>query len=86
MEIAFLIINILGLVISLLYFKRGVRGSALVTVLMSALILIRKVIWLRWIGVAFVAFSTICFILFRTAFGTFILKCFGRNSDGTKKS
>jgi drug/metabolite transporter (DMT)-like permease len=54
------------------------------TLLLSALTLIRKVTWLRWIGVAFVVFAALSLILFRTKLGAAFWKLFGRDQFGRK--
>ena len=83
MDMVFIFLNILGLVVSLAYFRRNLRSSALLTMLLTALTLI-KVTWIRVLGGICVVLISICYVLFRTHFGTKILKLFGRDSNGKK--
>lgn len=83
MELTFIILDLLGILVSLGYFKCGQRSSALLTLLLSALLLIR-VTWIRIIGAVLVILITLCFILFRTTVGAAILKAFGRDPTGRK--
>ena len=83
MDMVFIFLNILGLVVSLAYFRRNLRSSALLTMLLTALTLI-KVTWIRAFGGICVVLISICYILFRTRFGSKILKLFGRDSNGKK--
>lgn len=83
MELVFIFIDMLGLVVSLAYFRRGLRSSALLTILLSAMTLI-KVMWIRVFGGVCVILISICFVLFRTQFGAKILRLFGRDSNGRK--
>lgn|GEM_PF-1306880 len=83
MELVFIFLCVLGLVVSLAYFRRNLRSSALLTTLLSALTLIR-VTWIRILGGILVILISICYVLFRTRLGAKILKLFGRDSNGRK--
>ena len=83
MELVFICFDILAIAVSVGYAKCGLRGSAMVTLLLGALTLVRVTV-IRWIGVACIAFITLCFVLFRTALGRHILMCFGRDEVGRK--
>ena len=83
MELVFIFLDILGLIVSLAYFRRGLRSSGVLTILLAALTLV-KVMWIRVLGGVCVVLITICFVLFRTQFGAKILRLFGRDSNGKK--
>lgn len=83
MDMVFIFLDLLGIGVSLAYFRRKQRSSALLTMLLSALLLI-KVTWIRAFGGICIVLISICYILFRTQFGSRILKLFGRDSDGRK--
>lgn len=83
MELVFIGFDILGVVLSLAYYRKGQRSSAILTLLLSALTLLRAT-WIRIVGAVFVILILICFILFRTALGERFLKRLGRDSTGKK--
>jgi len=83
MEMVFIFLDILGIGVSLAYFRRNQRSSALLTMLLSALTLI-KVTWIRVLGGICIVLISICYLLFRTQFGSRILKLLGRDSNGRK--
>lgn len=84
MDLFFIICDLIGIAVAWGYFRCGVRGTGFLTLILSALVLIRKVTWIRWVGVAFIIFSALCFVMFRTKLGAAILKLFGRDNFGRK--
>ena len=84
MDLFFIICDVIGIAVAWGYFRCGVRGTGFFTLLLSALTLIRKITWLRWVGVAFVAFAALSFLLFRTKLGAAFWKLFGRDQFGRK--
>lgn len=83
-EITFIIIDFLGLALSMAYFFIGQKNSAMLTLLISLLMLV-KITWVRYIGMVLLGFIAICFILFRTRLGAMLLSIFGLDHTGRRK-
>lgn len=84
MDLFFIICDVIGIVVAWGYFRCGARSSGFVTLLLSALTLIRKVTWIQWVGVVLILLISLCYALFRTRLGAFVLKLFGRDNFGRK--
>lgn len=84
MDLFFIVFDLIGIIVAWGYFRCGVRSTGFITLLLSALTLIRKVIWLRWVGVVFVIFAAVTLVLFRTKLGAAFWKLFGRDQFGRK--
>lgn len=83
-EVTFIIIDFLGLLLSMAYFAIGQKNSAMLTLLISLLMLV-KITWVRYIGMVLLGFIAICFILFRTRLGALLLSILGLDHTGRRK-
>ena len=83
MDLVFICFDILAIIVSFGYVRCGLRRSALMTLILGALTLIRVPV-IQWIGVVCVSFVTLCFLIFRTAIGRYILLRLGRDATGRK--